>query len=82
MKDSQANDVRKQTVADEARREFIKTAGKIAVTAPAVALLLRASAASAWSTNPYGKDCETPTYPGYENQFTFTSWFSSFFNRS
>jgi hypothetical protein len=39
---------------DEARREFLRKAGTVAVTLPAVALLLKASDAKAWGFNPYG----------------------------
>jgi hypothetical protein len=40
-----------------ARREFLKKGAKIAVTAPAVALLLSASAKSAWAKGGY---CPSP----------------------
>jgi hypothetical protein len=89
MKEPHMNDVSKQLVADASRRDFIKTAGKIAITAPAVALLLRASAASATSTNPYGNggtDCnggtdhEIPVYPSYEHHGWLKDWFNNWFN--
>jgi hypothetical protein len=43
-----------ETANDEARREFLKKAGTVAVALPAVALLLKASDAKAWGFNPYG----------------------------
>lgn len=48
-----------ETANDEARREFLKKAGTVAVALPAVALLLKASDAKAWGFNPYG-DCDKP----------------------
>lgn len=45
-----------ETANDEARREFLKKAGTVAVALPAVALLLKASDAKAWGFNPYGDD--------------------------
>jgi hypothetical protein len=60
MKDASANDPDTRVGADEARRDFLKMAGTIAMTAPAVAILLRASAASAQSTNPYNINGDLP----------------------
>ncbi len=85
MKDERAEAEQHEVVSNVARRDFIKTAGKIAITAPAVALLLRASAASATSTNPYGNggtDHEIPVYPShYQTNDWFHSWISNFFHR-
>jgi hypothetical protein len=58
MKDERANEVVAQAAEDEARRDFLKKAATVAVTAPAVAILMRASAASAFGKNPYEVDCE------------------------
>jgi hypothetical protein len=65
MKDARANEVVSKVVADKARRDFLKKAGTVALTAPAVAILLRASVASAGSINPYDRrdDCDPEPVP-------------------
>jgi len=49
-------ETKSETAHDDARREFLKKAGTVAVALPAVALLLKASDAKAWGFNPYGHD--------------------------
>lgn len=50
---SQKNQSGFRTSEAEARREFLKNIGKVTATAPAVALLLAASAKSASAQSPY-----------------------------
>ena len=38
----------------QARRDFLKKAGKVAVAAPALALILKAEKAQAWGRDIYG----------------------------
>ena len=42
------------------RREFLKKAGKVAATVPAVALLLSANATPAQAFGRYGRGCDGP----------------------
>jgi hypothetical protein len=46
------------------RRDFLKKAGKVAVTVPAVALLLSANATPAAASGRYGRGDKKPKKPG------------------
>jgi len=45
------------------RREFLKKAGKVAATAPAIALLLSANATPAQASGRYGKRGKKKSHP-------------------
>ena len=83
MKDERSNDVVTQAAEDQARRDFLKKAATVAVTAPAVAILMRASAASAFGKNPYAVECPRDgKNPSFHHGFGgFFQQILSFFGR-
>ena len=57
---------------EKTRRSAIKTAAQVAVTAPAVGLLLSASAKSAMAQTPYHVDQVSSDDQGVDDGFSFS----------
>jgi len=51
----------------EARRKFLRSTGRAAIAAPAVALLLSAASTGAVAQTQYGNNPTNPTVPDFAN---------------
>ena len=70
MEDDKKIEAAAEAVGQKTRRAFVKTAAQVAVTAPAVAMLLSASMKKAAAAEPYAGP-GTSTIPGLGDDFAF-----------
>ena len=68
MEDDKKIGAAAEAVGQKTRRAFVKTAAQVAVTAPAVALLLSASTKKAAAAEPYA-GAHTSTTPGLGDDY-------------